>query len=211
MKKSLLLLAFTACFLSARAQDTQYALKYDFFSPVAGCFGFSFEQPRNNFISFDYDLGLIGLRLDDYFTRDKFGGAYAAFGPRLYFDRDEAQTNDLRGAYFKPQILVSYFQYQDNVDYYDYYSGLSYSGHLEGSDFSLSMLAAVGSQWIMSDLVVFDLWFGLGYGGSWANETVDIPPGNYYDSGNNNFKYSHVHFGDSPLIFDGGLSIGFKW
>lgn len=207
----MLLVTLIFCLATVRAQDKSYALKYDFFSPVAGCFGFSFEQPRNNFISFDYDLGLIGLRLDDYFEADKFGGAYASFGPRLYFTKDDASFNDLRGAYFKPQILVNYYGYTNNIYYYDYLSGIGYDGTLEGTDMSISMLATVGSQWIMSDLVVFDLWLGLGYGGSWVNETTDIPPGNYYDSGNNNFKYSHVHFGNSPLIFDGGLSIGFKW
>jgi hypothetical protein len=124
---------------------------------------------------------------------------------------DETDKNDMRGVYFKPQVMVNYFSYSDSVYYYDYLTGISYPGNIEGTDFSLNLLAAVGSQWIMRDLVVFDLWFGLGYGGSWINETTNVPAGNYYDTGSNNFKYSHVHFGDSPLIFDGGLSIGFMW
>lgn len=211
MKHLLILAAFISVASNASAQQSTHALKYDFFTPVAGCFGFSYEQPRNNFVSFDYDAGFIGVRLDDYFERDQFAGGYAAFGPRLYFKKDPADLNDFRGFYFKPQLLASYFSYTDSVDYYDYLTGLYNIGEEKGSDFSVSLLATLGTQFILSDLIVFDLWFGLGYGGSWVNETSNVPDTYYYETYNNAFKYSHVRFGDSPLIFDGGLSIGFKW
>lgn len=209
MKKMILGLLLLASIATTKAQET-YAIKYDFFTPVAGCFGFSLEKARTNFTSLDFDAGLIGLKLGDYYLWDKFVGGYAAFGPRLYFVKDPAELHNFKGAYFKPQALANYFTYQGEQIYYngiDYYGVV---GNVEGTDFSLSLLLCLGNQWVLSDLVVFDLWFGLGYGGSWTTETTDIPEELYYPN-YSNYKYSHVHFGDSPLIFDGGLSIGVKF
>ncbi len=209
MKKIIVALMLLVSLSAANAQDT-YAIKYDFFTPVAGCFGFSLEKARTNFTSLDFDAGLIGLKLGDYYQWDKFVGGYAAFGPRLYFVKDSADINNFKGTYFKPQVLANYFTYQGDYTYFD---GITYQpliGNVEGTDFSLSLLLCLGNQWLLSDLVVFDLWFGLGYGVSWITETTDVPEEHYYPN-NTNYKYSHIHFGDSPLIFDGGLSIGVKF
>jgi len=209
MKNLTLALMFLVGITTAKAQDT-YAIKYDFFTPVAGCFGFSLEKARTNFTSLDFDAGLIGLKLGDYYEYDKFAGGYVAFGPRLYFVKDPAEINNFKGTYFKPQLLANYFKYQQEYTYYEDITYAPLIGNIEGTDFSLSLLLCLGNQWILSDLVVFDLWFGLGYGVSWETETIDFPEVYYYSSGSS-YKYSHVHFGDSPLIFDGGLSIGIKF
>jgi hypothetical protein len=211
MKKLSLLLLLVITFVTTNAQTTDktpVSLKYDFFSPVAGCFGFSLEKPRSNFTSMDYDAGLIGFKLGDYYLNDEFIGGYVSAGPRLYFDRDPRELNDMMGLYFKPQLLASYFNYKYETVYYDPITFLTQDAEVSGSDFSLSLLMCMGTQWILSDLIVFDLWFGLGYGGNWINEETNIPPDSYYEV-NNFYKYSHIHFGDnSPMVFDGGLSIG---
>ena len=52
MKKYALLLVVVIFTITAKGQDADkapYAIKYDFFTPVAGCFGFSLELPRTNF------------------------------------------------------------------------------------------------------------------------------------------------------------------
>ena len=66
MKKIIVALMLLVSISAANAQDT-YAIKYDFFTPVAGCFGFSLEKARTNFTSLDFDAGLIGLKLGDYY------------------------------------------------------------------------------------------------------------------------------------------------
>ena len=212
--KRYLFLNLIACITTAlQAQDRAQVLKYDFFTPVAGCFGVSYEVPRNDFISFDYDLGFIGLKLGDYFERDQFAGAYAAFGPRLYFQKDVSQYNNLSGWYFKPQLMMNYFSYSDSVTYYDVVNFINVTTDVSGSDFTINLLAAIGSQWVLSDIIVFDLWFGLGYGGGWTKSTKGpVENAEYFGFDQNSpFKYSFVRFGYSPLIFDGGLSIGFRW
>ena len=207
----------TACFIcmlsipSLFAQTDARSLKYDFFTPVGGCMGFSLEKPKNDFISYDYDLGMIGLRLGDYFDYDAFFGGYAAFGPRMYFKRDDAAQNDMRGLYFKPILMLNYFVWSDSSTYYDYLTGAYYADEVSGSDFTINLLASMGSQWILSDLIVFDLWFGLGYGGGWNTYESDLIPESYFGTADRPFKYSYTRFGYSPLIFDGGLSIGFKF
>lgn len=213
MKNIMFLVLLAWSTLTLRAQDRSQALKYDFFTPVAGCFGFSYEAPRNDFISFDYDAGFIGVQLGDYFERDQFAGAYAAFGPRLYFKKDASQFNNLRGLYFKPQLMVNFFSFTDSVEYYDWMTGFYENFEASGTDLTINLLATMGTQWVLSDIVVFDLWFGLGYGGGWINDEVSAPEdAAYYGYDPNSFfKYSFVRFGDSPLIFDGGLSIGFRW
>lgn len=193
--------------INAQTSDKNYAIKYDFFSPVAGCFGFAFEKPKSNFTSLDIEAGLIGLKLGDYYLHEKFGGGYLAVGPRLYFNKDDADKNDFKGPYFKPEVLLNYFQYNYQTYYYNYIDGIEYLGNIDGSDFSASLLLCMGNQWILSDLIVFDLWFGLGYGGDWISEKTDVPP-DFYQEQNKFYKYSHIHFGDSPMVFDGGLSIG---
>ncbi len=211
MKKYALLLVVVIFTLTAKGQDADkapYAIKYDFFTPVAGCFGFSLEIPRTNFTSLDIDAGLIGLKLGDYYYNETFGGGYASIGPRYYFRKDELPKNDMRGPYFKPQVLLNYFQYTYDYGYYDPVSNQSIISEVNGSDFSANILLCMGSQWILSDLIVFDLWFGLGYGGDWTKEETNVPPDYFYEYNSRSYKYSHVHFGDSPMIFDGGLSIG---
>lgn len=210
MKNYLLGLTLLMSFSAVSAQE-KYAIKYDFFTPVAGCFGISLEQIRSNFVSMDYDIGAIGVKLGDYYQYDKFAGGYVSAGPRLYFSKDPAELNNFKGAYFKPQLLANYFTYSYDYVYYDGISYEPFTTSVDGSDFSLSLLLCLGNQWVLSDLVVFDLWFGLGYGGSWTNENYDIPEDQYFYSYYSNYKFSHVHFGDSPLIFDGGLSIGIKF
>ncbi len=215
MKKLSILLSLVIIYCNTYSQTNDitktHSLKYDFFSPVGGCFGFSLETTKSNFASLDIDAGLIGLQLGDYFAYDKFLGGYVAAGPRFYFKKDNSmqENNNMKGGYFKPLLLANFFTFEDLWQYYDYISGTTLETTIEGSDFSLSLLLALGNQWVLSDIVTFDIWFGLGYGGNWINDNRDEldPLFDYYDTPTG-YKFSYVKFGDSPLIFDGGLSIG---
>ncbi len=215
MKKIAILIGAITLWCNTYSQNTDdlktHSLKYDFFSPVSGCFGFSLETTRSNFTSLDIDAGLIGLKLGDYFLYDKFAGGYVAGGPRFYFKKDQemVENNNMKGAYFKPLIMANFFTFEDVFEYYDFINDTTIGTAIKGNDFSLSLLLALGNQWVLSDMVTFDIWFGLGYGGSWVNDNSDEidPLFDYYESPTG-YKFSYVKFGDSPLIFDGGLSIG---
>lgn len=215
MKKLALLIVVTSLWFDvysqAATEPQTHALKYDFFSPVGGCFGFSLETTKSNFTSLDIDAGLIGLQLGDYFYYDKFLGAYVSAGPRFYFKKDNSLsgTNNFKGSYFKPELLANFFSFEYLYEFYDYNTGLVTEDIVKGTDLSLSLLLCLGNQWVLSDIVTFDIWFGLGYGGNWINDDYEPQLADiYYYDQNQSYKFSYVKFGDSPLIFDGGLSIG---
>lgn len=214
----LLLLATCTTAFSQEAPSTA-VIKYDFFSPVAGCFGLSYETWYRNSTTLEINAGFIGVKLDDYFNSDQFIGGYASIGPRFYFKTDVMDGvdnySDFKGFYIKPELLFNYFSFTDIYYQYDYECDdfgncIEYFSEFEvpGNDFSISLLMGLGHQWTFRDVVTMDLWFALGYGGSWINSDTDnLPASNYYND-NQYFKYSYVRFGDSPMIFDGGLSIG---
>lgn len=203
-----LALVFLFCILATRgfSQDLGSALKFDFFSPVSGCLGFSYERSKSEFVSLDVEAGYIGVQLGDYFEYNSFIGGYFSAGPRLYFKQDLSEFNDMRGAYFKPQFMVNYYKYS-----VDYYSALSYTPEeVNGYDFTANIVAVVGKQWVMMDKLVFDLWFGLGYGMEWrnwyGNHMFDIwQPYDTYQP----FKFNFINPDDSPILIDAGLSFGF--
>jgi hypothetical protein len=222
MKKMVLICLLSLPLLAVQAQDNPYptkALKYDFFSPVAGCFGGSYETWFKKGTTLEINAGFIGIKLDDYFNNDQFIGGYASIGPRFYFQLDEMDGidnyNDFSGFYIKPELLFNYFSFEDQYQHYTYWmddfgnyydSVANYT--VSGNDFSVSLLMGLGRQWTFRDIMVLDLWFALGYGGDWVNADTDqLPDDNYYYA-NNSFKYSYVRMGESPMIFDGGLSIG---
>ncbi len=214
--KKLLLLLIPVCFSSfSKAQNIDapkmHAIKYDFFSPVAGCFGFSLETTKKDFIALDIDAGFIGLKLGDYFPYANFAGGYASVGPRFYFKNRDGigSAENFKGGYFKPQILANYYSFNYTGLFYNYIDGTSSEIEIKGSDFSASLLLCLGNQWVLSDIITFDIWFGLGYGGDWFSDNMDESETVYYDNYNNpSFRFSYVRFGDTPLLFDGGLSIG---
>lgn len=200
-------LLFYLVFASSRlfGQDAPKAIKYEFFSPVTGCLGFSLEQSKTNFISMDYELGFIGVKLGDYFADEAFYGGYASIGPRLYMDKDETPFNNLRGSYLKPALLVNAFYYESQ-DTYIAQNGLPLTDQLDGMDVTINLLLVVGAQEIIYDIASVELWLGLGYGGGWRTVNSKYRPG--LEAENPSFKYSYNRIGESPLIFDIGLNLG---
>lgn len=189
------------------AQDSVKIVSIDFFAPIAGCLGFNYEKSADNIFNMEYSAGLIGLKLDDYFNYDQFIGGYVSAGPKFYFNTKEAADNVTKTLYFKPSLLVNYYYFWDEGDGFD---GLNFIAvDYEGYNLSINLLGSVGSQWILNKHIVFDLWFGLGYGGGWYVVTKGL---NAEDAAyESDFHFSYLRIINSPVAFDGGLSIGWKW
>lgn len=189
------------------AQDSVKIVSIDFFAPIAGCMGFNYEKSGDNIFTMEYGAGLIGLKLEDYFEYDQFVGAYASAGPKFYFNTEEVANNLTKTIYFKPLLLLNYYYFWDEGSFYN---GSQYiSVDYEGFDLSISVLGSLGSQWVLDEHIVFDLWFGLGYGGGWH----EVTKGQYAEDAdyNEQFNFSYIRIGNTPVAFDGGLSIGWKW
>ncbi len=182
-----------------------HILKFDFFSPVMGCMGFSLETYKKNCISWEVEAGFIGIKLGDYISYDHYLGGYFSVGPKIYFGGKKALENIffLNHAYIKPEFLTSFFIIKDQNG--DCPLGLPNcdAETVNGVDFSASLLMCVGKQWVLRKKLSFDIYCGLGYGYEFNNYInqldYDIYPG---------FKFSHMAFGYSPVVYDAGLSIG---
>lgn len=207
-----LLTIFAAAFIfcipgKISAQDSVKIVTIDFFSPIAGCLGFNYEKSADNIFNMEYSAGFIGLKLEDYFEYDQFAGAYFSAGPKFYFNTKDAANNVSKTLYFKPLLLMNGFYFKTNDLYFNGTNWISVDN--EGYDITINIFGSVGSQWILNKQLVFDLWFGLGYGGGWHEVTKGLYPESA--TYNDDFYFSYIRLGNTPVVFDGGLSIGWKW
>jgi len=190
--------------LNAQPSDSdttkRHSIKFDFFSPVNGCLGLSLETVKSKVFSYDVEAGFIGMNLGDYYYYDSFVGAYGGFGFRFYLTSENKRTKDYKifeGVYLKPSLSLNYFYYTKGQ------IGLE---DITGADFSISQFVYFGDQVPVFDVMVFDFWFGLGYGKNWISEKN--PDSDFiYNDGFHDF--GHIQLGDSPLLFDAGFSIGY--
>ena len=176
------------------------ALKFDFFSPINGCLGLSLETVKTKVISIDIDAGFIGMNLGDYYYYDNFAGAYGGAGFRFYFSSEYKKNRNysiFEGVYIKPSLSLSYYQYKKEQ------IGLP---DITGKDFSISQFVIFGTQATAFDFLVFDFWFGLGYGKNWISEKNPNSEFTYNDGFHD---FGHVQPGDSPMLFDAGFCLGY--
>ena len=173
-------------------------IKYDLFSPLTGCLGFSVEINDNKFTSLDFDYGFIGLRPADYFNNDKFRGSYATLGSRMYIVKKYKGTSEpqsISGIYFKPAITLNYFNYFNNA-----------KNDVLGQSYSVGLLMNSGYQYVFFKRLVIDGWFGFGYDHSWVSEQrgrVEVADPDAYQ-----FKYGYYNVPGKPMIFDFGIMVG---
>lgn len=176
------------------------ALKFDFFSPINGCLGLSLETVKTKVFSFDIDGGFIGMNLGDYYYYDSFVGAYGGAGFRFYFSSAYKKNRNysiLEGVYIKPSLSLCYYQYtKELVDL----------PNIKGKDFSISQFIYFGTQSTAFEVLVFDFWFGFGYGKNWISENNPNSEVTYNDGFHD---FGHIQPGDSPLLFDAGFSLGY--
>lgn len=174
-------------------------IKYDFFSPFQGCLGFAVETSKKNLHAFEFEIGFIGIKLNERYINEKFLGAYSSAGVRFYFEnyKEPFQNNYFlfNGIYIKPEVIINYFTYFDEARKGTY-----------GENLSLAALICAGNQWYFMNKVVLDFWLGFGYDKNWITEEYNGEPSatiNYYT-----YKYNYFHLLDGPMIFDWCLSIG---
>jgi hypothetical protein len=176
------------------------AIKFDFFSPVNGCLGLSLETVKTKVFSYDLDAGFIGMNLGDYYYYDAFVGAYGGAGFRFYFSSEYKKAknyNIFEGVYIKPSLSLAYYHYKkEQINLED----------ITGTDFSISQFVYFGSQTTAFDVIVFDFWFGFGYGKNWISEKNPNSEFTYNDGFHD---FGHRQLGDSPLLFDAGFSLGY--
>lgn len=166
-------------------------ISFAFFAPMNSHLEFDYEQVIKNKISFVGALGIIGPGID--LEQVNPGGVYFKAGTKFYFSPDYMlngmyRYNNLQGAYFKPEIIISAFSSSPSAIFYD-------SSPDRSSTAAIAFMLNYGKQWVIQNSVSFDWHIGIGYGASSS------------DVGN---SYSHVGgVQDIPMAYSVGLTIGF--
>ena len=169
------------------------AIKIDFISPLTGNTTFSYEQSIRPGRSLEGSVGLIGLGLDPG-NRNAIG-AFVQFGmkfiksPDFYFSKMR-YSHLLKGGYVKPEVSIG--AYGADIDDY-------YSNQKRETVFTAAIMINIGKQWVFDNVMLLDLYFGVGYGFStgYYNEDLDYNFG--YFTGPPQF----------PIAFTGGINIGY--
>jgi len=169
------------------------AIKIDFISPLTGNTTISYEQSLKPGRSIEGSVGLIGLGLDPGGNNPL--GMFIGFGfkliktPDFYFSRMR-YSHLLKGGYIKPEVSLAL--YGVDRDSYHY-------KHARETIFSGSIMANFGKQWIFDNVMLFDMYVGVGYGFSTSS---------YNDTMVYNFGYvtGPPQF---PIALTAGINIGY--
>ena len=172
------------------------AIKVDFISPLTGNTTFSYEQVIKPGRSWEASLGLIGMGIDP--NDNNAVGLFAQFGlkfiksPDFYFSRMR-YAHLLKGGYVKPELSIGLYGI-DRVDYY-----YPYYNETRETVFSAAMMVNFGKQWVFDNVMLFDLYVGVGYGFS---------TGTYSDDLDYNFGYA-TGPPEFPIALQAGINLGY--
>lgn len=191
------------------------AIKFNFLSPLIGYSEFSFEKQVAVGKSYELSLGIIGLgknNLLDYnyvssideSKKNQFGvfvsGGYKFSKlPDFLFGRTRF-THIMQGAYIKPVLYLG--TYSENRVAYK--ASSQYVIEKQQVNFGALHLE-FGKQWVFSNKVLLDGFWGLGYGFDNKLES------NSYTNTNATaaYNYTNTRLGNSPgLSFSFGVKLG---
>jgi len=193
------------------ASQKKSAIKVDFLAPMFGQFTFGYERSLKPGSSIEFQLGLIGLGINNYTSISpgaSCSGAFVRAGYKFirtpdFYLKGMRYSHILKGSYIRPEITFG--QCTENYRLFNYNTG-----NFDNLSHQVSIGAIMinfGKQWVMNDFFLVDYFFGLGYGFSSASRDLN----NTYFDGNPYFGNSHAFlgpYGGSPLSWNAGLKIG---
>jgi len=186
------------------------AIKLHFLSPLAEQLAFSYERSLRPGRSIESSLGIIGLGFNTE-ENIKSTGVALGFGYKFmrtpdFYARRMSYAHILKGAYIKPELLVSIYHMEE--DRYMYYSGSSPTpvyGKQEDDIVSVAVLMNFGKQVVFDNSFLIDWSLGIGYGYSSQNSTYEDY--NYSWHVNN---YGFIMGNDNfPIALSAKIKIGF--
>jgi hypothetical protein len=201
--------------------QSRNALKLNFLSPLFGYTQFSYERSLKPGRSIEFNLGIIGLGknqvIDYYYYQPGTGssqeykrdakGATIGIGYKFiktpdFINRNIRFAHLLQGSYIKPTLYTGV--YDENI--IDYKTQIPIAERRTVAYGSL--MIELGKQWVFSEQLMLDIYFGLGY-------CVDnIKDADNYSYSSISDEYQAQHFNtfrlsSSPgFALNGGLKIG---
>lgn len=191
------------------------AIKLNFFSPLIGYSEFSFEKQVSVGKSYELSLGIIGMGRNNVLeynyatgfneTKKNQFGVFLSGGykfsklPDFLFGRTR-YTHIMQGAYIKPALYLG--TYSENRIAYK--ASSQYAIEKQQVNFGALHLE-FGKQWVFSNKVLLDGYWGLGYGfdnklesDSYTNSAATAA-----------YNYANTRLGNSPgLSFSFGIKLG---
>lgn len=188
------------------------AVKLDFLGPLIGYTQFSYEKSLGVGKGYELSFGIIGAGKSsriDYFNsqfqdvkRNQFGffaGAGYKFGklPDFILFGKTRFTHIMQGTYIKPILYLG--NYSENR--IEWKANNNYVVERQNVTFGALQVEA-GKQWVFSDKILLDIYWGLGYG--FDNKKDSYGNYNNFQDNTTAFNYVNARLGRSP-----GLSYTF--
>lgn len=197
------------------ADNNKTAWKMDFMSPLFGSAIFSYERSIKPGFSIEGGLGIIGAGLDPEGVNPR--GALVRFGPRFMKTPDFRKGSlryyhVLKGAYIQPMLTFGAFGADQTYYSYNPNTMISETKLTRETTTYGSLMVVFGKQSVYSNVFLFDLYAGFGWGFN-NTTTNNIPVGanlEYFNMPRPRRTYgSVVGSGDFPLAGTLGVKIGF--
>lgn len=211
---------------SAYADNKKHALKIDFLAPMFGQTTISYERSLKPGESYEINLGIIGLGVNNYKTSDSYlynsyneecssSGAFVRFGYKFirspdFYLRGMQYSHVLKGSYFKPEVTFGACREKLYSSYNDY-NFMTGKDSLVTKSYNkqvtfVSLMLTFGKQWVFNNKFLFDNWVSIGYGFSSKANDSD------YTNFNLGTANNHAFIGPftvNPFSYSLGLKLGY--
>jgi hypothetical protein len=194
------------------ADQRKHGIKINFLGPLFGFTQITYEKSLGVGKGYEVALGIIGAGKNhqleyydntfQYTKRNQFGFS-GSFGykfnklPDFLFGKTRF-THLMQGGYVKPVLYLG--NYSENM--------LIYKNNQESVERQNITFGALqfemGKQWVFSDRMLLDVYWGFGYG--FDNKDRD---GGYYYGNTESYNYINQRLGKSPgFSLTGGIKLG---
>lgn len=198
------------------SQQHNQAVKIHFLSPLYGNTAFTYERSFKPGRSYELGLSVIGLGLTEGF--DHLSGVYLRGGYKFistpdFYLKGMRYAHILKGGYVKPELIIGAYGYDteasrtvfDPASFTYVTRTIDYRSHVTFG----AVMINLGKQWVFDDKLLFDIYFGMGYGFTSVSESKYIPDGFTKDE-LTGFNFAFVGgVKEFPLAFSIGLKTGF--
>lgn len=193
------------------------AIKLNFLAPFMGYTEIGYEHNIKVGQAYELSLGIIGLgksRYLDYYNNIKYEqrGAFISAGykfsnmPSFFIFGKPRQKHLFHGTYIKPIVYVGSYS-QNHFAYTNTGTSLERKNTTFGS-----LNIEFGKQWEFSNRILFDLYFGFGYG--FDNKKMDFEDNGMFMPADYSFNYANTRAGSSPgfsTTFGAKIGYLFDW
>jgi len=182
------------------------AIKFEFLSPTRHNLGFAYEHMLKIGMNIEIKIGIIGPG----FTATMYenpSGVYFKAGLKFLTGTDYVVNgmhflHQLRGFYVKPEIIYNEFSLTSTNYNYPYYAPTTQK--VTYTNYAMNIV--FGHQYILGNVMTFEWYGGIGFGGQTSSSTASSP---FSESNFVSACYSHLYAGsNSGLVLSGGLTLG---